>query len=246
MTTVDLVYDLECPNVRAARANLMRAFAEAGRTPQWREYRIGADDLPEYARGFCSPTVLVGGRDVVGAEAAGDGSCRLYTESAGSTGVPPVEQIAAALRGIGDGARSASRQGGWRSTLAVAPGIGVALLPKVACPACWPAYAGILSSLGLGFLMDTAWLLPLTAAFLVIAVGALAFRARRRRGLGPFGVGLMAAAVVLVGKFAFDNDGAMYTGVALLVAASVWNTWPVRKPAATCPACADSPRNAEA
>lgn len=30
-------------------------------------------------------------------------------------------------------------QTGWRGHLAVLPGIGVALLPKLTCPACWPA-----------------------------------------------------------------------------------------------------------
>ncbi|MFQ5453257.1 MAG: hypothetical protein ACE5D6_03620, partial [Candidatus Zixiibacteriota bacterium] len=34
------------------------------------------------------------------------------------------------------------------------PGIGAAMLPNVTCPACWPVYAGILSSMGLGFLMQ--------------------------------------------------------------------------------------------
>jgi len=37
------------------------------------------------------------------------------------------------------------------------PGIGAALLPNATCPACWPVYAGILSSLGLGFLMTGAY-----------------------------------------------------------------------------------------
>ena len=26
------------------------------------------------------------------------------------------------------------------------PGVGVSLLPKLMCPACWPAYAAVLSS----------------------------------------------------------------------------------------------------
>ncbi len=116
------------------------------------------------------------------------------------------------------------------------PGIGLAFLPKVACPACWPAYAGVLTSLGLGFLMDTKWLLPLTAVFLFVAVGALAFRARRRRGFGPFFVGLAASAIVLAGKFGFESDLAMYAGLGVLVAASIWNTWP-RRAAPACPAC---------
>ncbi|MGQ0658413.1 MAG: MerC family mercury resistance protein [Chromatiales bacterium] len=118
------------------------------------------------------------------------------------------------------------------------PGIAFAFLPKLACPACWPAYAGLLSSVGLGFLLDAAYLIPLTAVFLVLAVGALAFRARTRRGYGPFGVGLAAALVVLVGKFVFDSNTAMYGGIGLLIAASVWNAWPQRKgEVASCPKC---------
>lgn len=32
-----------------------------------------------------------------------------------------------------------------KQTLAALPGIGVSLLPKLMCPACWPAYAGLWS-----------------------------------------------------------------------------------------------------
>lgn len=38
----------------------------------------------------------------------------------------------------------------WKQNLLAAPGIGLSLLPKIACPACCPAYAGLLSSIGLG------------------------------------------------------------------------------------------------
>jgi len=247
MATVDLVYELDCPNVEAARANLLRAFSEIGRTPQWCEYRIGAADLPLYARGFGSPTVLVAEHDVAGSEPGTDACCRLYADGDGATGVPPVAQIAGALERAAAGGAGASGPGGRRSSFAAAPAIGIAVLPKVACPACWPAYAGVLGALGLGFLMDAIWLLSLTAIFLVAAAGALAFRARRRRGYGPFVVGLVASPTVLIGKFTFDNDPAMYAGVALLVAASLWNSWPKRRQTATnCAACAEPPQGAEA
>ena len=39
-----------------------------------------------------------------------------------------------------------------RQTLLAMPGIVVALLPKLFCPLCWPLYAGVVSSIGLGFL----------------------------------------------------------------------------------------------
>lgn len=73
---------------------------------------------------------------------------------------------------------------GWR-TGAILPGIGVSLMPKLICPLCWPAYAGLLSAVGLGFFVSARNLLFVTELFLIMAVAAMAFRARRRRGLRP-------------------------------------------------------------
>lgn len=63
----------------------------------------------------------------------------------------------------------------WKQAWVALPGIGVSLLPKLVCPLCWPAYAGLLSSIGLGFLISAAYLLPFTAAFLALALAAMAF-----------------------------------------------------------------------
>ena len=117
----------------------------------------------------------------------------------------------------------------WKQSLLSLPGIGLSALPKLACPVCWPAYAGLLSSMGLGFLISAAYLLPLTIAFLTVALAALAFRARKRRGLGPFLIGLVAAMGILLGKFVWKSNVTVYSGVAMLVVASVWNAWPRRE-----------------
>jgi hypothetical protein len=118
------------------------------------------------------------------------------------------------------------------------PSVGFSMFPKLACPACWPAYAGLLSSVGLGFLISTAYLLPLTAAFLFLAVAALVFRANKRRGYGPFVLGVVAGSAVLLGKFAWESKLTVYSALGLLVVASLWNAWPLRdSEAATCPEC---------
>lgn len=235
---VELVYDEDCPNVPEARAQLLRAFARARLEPTWREWGSDDPDRPPRLQGYGSPTILVGGRDVAAAQGQTAPCCRLYTQPDGSfRGTPDVDAIAEALAEQRGGAPAADAAGddatpqhpdrpSWRAGLAMLPGIGAAMLPKAACPACWSAYAGFLSSVGLGVLLDTAWLLPLTAAFLALAVGALAYRARSRRGYKPFFVGLAAAAIVLVGKFVLGSDSAMYAGIAGLVAASIWNGWP--------------------
>lgn len=114
----------------------------------------------------------------------------------------------------------------WKRFAAVLPGVGAALLPKLTCPLCWPAYAGLLTTLGLGFLMSERYLFGVTTIFLIVSVSALGFRYRERRGITPALLGTAGAAVVLVGKFRFESMPAMYAGLSVLIAASLWNSWP--------------------
>ena len=125
----------------------------------------------------------------------------------------------------------------WKQGLLALPGVSVSLLPKLVCPFCWPAYAGLLSSIGLGFLISAAYLLPLTAGFLVLALGAMAFRAKNRHGYGPFLLGLVAATGVLLSKFVWESHPAMYSAVGVLVVASLWNAWPHSNEVASCSTC---------
>jgi hypothetical protein len=89
----------------------------------------------------------------------------------------------------------------------------------------------------LGFLVYSKYLLPLVAVVLALSLGSLAFRARRRRGYRPLVLGLLAAAAILGGKFAWTSEWLLYSGITLLVAASVWNSWPHKTVAHACPAC---------
>lgn len=243
MARIELIYDGDCPNVDHARAALLEGFAAAGLPPSWSEWERSSPDTPTYARGFGSPTILIDGNDVADA-APGDGesSCRLYRDGDGSfRGAPTVEQIAAALRGDDGSSPPASPPArGWTASLAALPGIAIAFLPNLACPACWPAYAGLLGSVGMGFLLETAYLVPLTVVFLFVYLGGLAFRARQRRGYGPFVLGMGATMVVLSGKFIFHADLVTYGGIGLLIAASVWNAWPGQSTnTRSCPDCVE-------
>jgi len=149
-----------------------------------------------------------------------------------------------------DGSRQKSF---WRSSFGTLSGATLlAFLPRLLCPACWPAYAGFMGSMGLGFLLKTTWLLPLTIITLVFVLASLAFRARARRGYGPFILGLLGSGALLGGYFVFTSGTAISVwgidgGAALMVAASIWNGWPrKRKGMKTdeCPSC--SPETAGA
>ena len=56
---------------------------------------------------------------------------------------------------------------------------GVAALPVLTCPACWPLYAGLLGALGLGFVDYTPYLLPVTAGLLVVSLIPLLWKAKQ-------------------------------------------------------------------
>lgn len=223
---LELIFDSDCPNVDATRTVLREALTELGLPARWSEWNRADPRAPARARDYGSPTVLLDGRDVAAQAPGSQGAscCRVYEDGDGRLGgVPARSTVLDALRAAAQG-RPARRR-----ALASLPAVGVAFLPGVACPACWPLYAGALSSLGLGFLLDTTTLAWLKAAFLLLAVAALAHRARARRGFGPFWLGTLAALVILGGKFALETDGLAYAGVGVLVAASLWNAWPRRQ-----------------
>jgi len=97
---IELIYARDCPNVNAARANLVRALSATRLPVRWTEWDRLSPETPSYVRGFGSPTVLVDGRDVGGiseTEAAG-ACCRIYRSSkSGLTGAPSTDLIARAL-----------------------------------------------------------------------------------------------------------------------------------------------------
>ena len=242
---VELIYDMDCRNVKNARAQLLSAFSNAGVSPIWTEWDRASPDSPGYVRNFGSPTILVDGTDVDPDSAACSASrCRLYSSRSGTlSGVPLVERIASALsRGIANlpASEAVNDKKGWRMALAAAPSFGVALLPKLTCAACWPAYTAVLSALGFSFIDYTAYLLPITGAALALTLMSLAWRAKARRGYGPLVLGVAAALIHLIGKFVFDLNFIAYVAVPTLICAAIWNAWPRMVAVKSCGSCVSS------
>jgi len=135
-----------------------------------------------------------------------------------------------------------------KKSLAVLPAVAVALLPSITCPACWPGYAAVLSSFGIGFLPSNRYLLPFTVTFLVIYLFMLTWEARKRNHFRPLVLGTIGSVVLVVGRFALESNPLLYSGVAILITASIWNAWPTirtkwfasQEPSKGCPACSGS------
>ena len=228
---VELLYDRACPNVTGARENLAEALRSMNLPAGWTEWDQASSEAPAYARQFGSPTVLIDGREITGAEPSTEFSCcRLYETS----GIPSVALIRAALE-----ARTSPKKQMKHTVLGV-PGVAFSLFPVGGCPACWPVYGAALSAVGFGFLLSAEYLFPLTAVFLLVSLFTLGFRAHTRRGYGPLAAGMIAGVLILYGKFSLEQNTLAYTGAAILIASSLWNAWPRRHVAPACPKCVPS------
>lgn len=241
--SVELIYDLNCPNVQGARRVLLQAFADLNITPKWTEWDRKSPESPPYTRFYGSPTILVNGQDVAGTRPVEEADCcRVYAHGPGGLRrVPAGSSIVAALR---YGTQLVpeipiKKHAAWWRSLPSLPSVGAAFLPVGGCPACWPVYSAVLASLGLTFLLDSAYILWVTLTLLGVALVALAFRAKARRGFGPLLLGAASVGLILLFKFAWISAPLVYVGLSGLVIASFWNSWPKKTVGpSTCPRCA--------
>ena len=97
------------------------------------------------------------------------------------------------------------------------------LLPSFSCPVCIAAYASVLSSLGLGFLLNDRVQGPLIVFFLTIMLGSVVLATRQHGRFGPLCVVLSGTLAVVAARIVWNVPWVVYAGVALLVAGTVWN-----------------------
>jgi hypothetical protein len=85
------------------------------------------------------------------------------------------------------------------------------------------AYAGLLSAVGLGFVVSErvhAWLLVIAVALAVLSAGVAT---RRHKNPAPMVITVAGAVAALAGHLLSDIAALVYSGVVLLGAASLWN-----------------------
>ncbi len=111
----------------------------------------------------------------------------------------------------------------WLRAVIATPAAVLPLLPSFSCPLCLAAYAGVLSSLGLGFVLNESVLRPLIVLFLGIAVGSVAWSARRHRKRGPVVAAAAGALSIIAGRILWSLPLAVYGGVICVVLAAIWN-----------------------
>lgn len=113
-----------------------------------------------------------------------------------------------------------------RSALLTVPAIGVALMPKLICPLCWPAYAGnpvfrwtripdlrnVFAAIHDSLFDPGAWNVSIPR--------------QTTPAVHSADIGHRGFSYVVTGKFYLERDALMYGGITVLVVAAVWNAWP--------------------
>ncbi len=110
-------------------------------------------------------------------------------------------------------------------TLASFPAAVLPLLPGFSCPACVAAYAGVLSALGVGFLVTERVLLPLIAVSLLFGVASIAWTIRAHGRKSPLVLAIVGAALIAGGRLVWSVPAAVYVGAAAFIVAAGWNLW---------------------
>jgi len=124
--------------------------------------------------------------------------------------------------------------------LGALPAAVLGFFPAAFCPACYPALAGLFSSLGLGALAGDS-LRPLTVVLLAVAIAGLAYGARRTKRWLAVALGGLGALAMYAGIYWVASVPIKWAGIASLIAASIWNVAPAKSVGETaggsCPAC---------
>jgi hypothetical protein len=115
--------------------------------------------------------------------------------------------------------------------LASVGGAAAIMLPKGLCPICAAATGGLLTSLGLGFVLvesNVRWILSVSLSSGLLGLG---LSARHHRRWWPVLLGAVGAVTVMVGRFLLVDAG-LYGGMVPLMAAMGADLWARRHPVA--------------
>ena len=99
------------------------------------------------------------------------------------------------------------------------PALAIAALPK--CPLCWAAWIGGAAAFGLGGLDFSPRLLLTAVALLAILLAVAAWHCWRRGQLAPIVLFVLGGALVFGGRLAMESPPVSYTGLVVLLIASV-------------------------
>ena len=227
MIKIELIYDSDCPNIKTTRARLKKALSELAIDIKWIEWMRNESSTPPYVQRYGSPTILIDGRPIGKNEICKEGiSCSIYRDENGSiTRAPSVDQISTAIKI----AIHKREKRPIIATLSSGTAGILALIPFIFCPICWPAYASLLATLGIGFFNYTPYLIPLLFSAVVFVCFLIWRDYHYHKRIWPFLLALSGGALITVGKIVYPLNLLTYVGILFLLVSSVANMFYIKK-----------------
>lgn len=108
--------------------------------------------------------------------------------------------------------------------LAAVPTALLALVPTGTCPLCVAGNVGVMSGLGVPFLLNHRVQTPLIVVFLAATLGCVGWVAMKRRSFAPFVVVLVGSLALGVACFAWNHSVFVYGGSATILGGALWST----------------------
>lgn len=226
MPLVEFVYEKGCPNIKPTRLLLLQAFTKMNVKPHWQEWEVNNSSSLEYVRQYGSPTILFDGIDIDESKDSNNANqCRMYTQTDNVfSGVPPLEKIINAIQKAKTEESGIDEVSGARLRITAIPVIILALLPKLACPFCWPLYTGMLGALGINFINYTPYLFPFLTLFLILTITGLIIGAKDNKKYKPIYLGVISSMFILLGKTLFETNVLIYSGIIGLMVSVIWQS----------------------
>lgn len=222
MNRVKVIYFTACPNAQKAQDTLTK-----GKIPF---DVIVQDKLEENSpyREYSSPTILDGTSLIFGQKiGANSAACSVdkFDENL----------ILEKLRYSKKSSSGVLKKGRFGTIGTMGSGLIVGL-----CPACIPAVGALLSSLGVGFLVQDSFLRPLLFIFLILAMAGLLYSyLKEHHNIWPLVFGATSGVALYLGRYVyfggFINPALMYGGVVAIISVGFWNLYLRRKTA--CASC---------
>lgn len=140
--------------------------------------------------------------------------------------------------------KTATNKSGWLGGVTSLLASAVALV----CPACIPAFASLLASLGIGLAAKEQFIRPMLVGLLVLAVASFAWSAKLHRHWWVVAAGFVGGVLVYMGRYYLKfgelwmNQVATWAGTGVLIGTALVNLRLKRG----CPSCATDPAKPDA
>lgn len=183
-----------------------------GIMPWWNEFYPGGQNVPDHLKKASSPSLFIN-------------HTLAWSRNSGSISQLSEHDIHQFIIKYRKEAGKVQFKKIFRTHLSFVLSLFIAFFPK--CPFCWAAYLSLFGLFDSNSIPYKPWFLPLSICLLFINILSL-YITRKRHNAKPLVLSIAGAAIIVLNRMLLQWGFLIFTGGALLVIASLWNSFPKR------------------